>query len=136
MKLVLLLQNFLSGFEFQLTHKSITKSLIHLHGFYLNKFRKASNGFLKSMKLAHVDKTKRLFPPGNLVSMTFGKLQKKVLDQGKIIIRTLLNDFEVLPSASDGSKSFADIFSENPDPDESNSQPKFLSRTNLRLLIL
>ena len=56
------------------------------------------------------------------------------LNKGKFAIPTLFNDPEVLSSASDKAKLFAENFSKNSNLDDSGiSLPVFPSRTNLKL---
>ena len=67
--------------------------------------------------------------PRNLPIVTFGVLKK-----GKSAIPPLFNGLEVLSSASDKAKLFAENFSKNPNLDDSDIfLLVFPSRTNLKL---
>ena len=66
--------------------------------------------------------------------MTFGKLSC-VLNKGKSAVPPLINDLEVLSSASDKDKLFAENFFKNSNLDDSGiSLTVFPSRTNLKML--
>ena len=72
--------------------------------------------------------------PRNLALVTSGKLLTSVLKKGKSAIPPLFIDPEVLTSASDNAKLFAENFSINSNLDDSCiSLPVFPSRTNLKL---
>ena len=51
--------------------------------------------------------------------MTFGSCNNGVLNNGRLAIPPLFNGLVVLPSASDKTKLFAEIFSENSNLDDS-----------------
>ena len=69
-----------------------------------------------------------------LVSHDFWQIANSVLNKDKSAIPPLFNDAEVLPSASDKAKLFAENFSKNSNLDDSGiSLPVFPSRTNLKL---
>ena len=71
--------------------------------------------------------------PRNLTFGTFGN-SHSVLNKGKSAILPLFNSQEVLSSASDKAKLFADNFSKNSNLDDSGiSLRGFLSRTNVKL---
>ena len=72
--------------------------------------------------------------PRNLVLKTFWKIVNSVLNNGKSAIPPLFKGQEVLPSASDKTKLFAENFFKNYNLDDSGiSLPVFPSRTNLKL---
>ena len=136
-------------------------SLIHLHGFQLLvlrpwfieitlfictkekssdskvKFRQASNRgkrVLEAAKLAYANKTKKVHFSQKRGSHDFWQIANSVLNKGKSAIPQLFNGPEVLSSASDKAKLFAEMFSENSNIDDSGiSLPVFPSRTNLKL---
>ena len=69
-----------------------------------------------------------------LGSLDFWRIANSVLNKGKSAIPPLFNGPEVLSSASDKAKLFAENFSKNSDLDDSDiSLPVFSSRTNLKL---
>ena len=69
-----------------------------------------------------------------LGSQDFWQIANSVLNKGKSAIPSLFNRPEVLPSASDKAKLFAENFSKNSNLDDSGiSLPVFPSRTNLKL---
>ena len=69
-----------------------------------------------------------------LDSCDFWQIANSVLNKGKSAILPLFNDPEVLSSASDKAKLFAENFSKNSNLDDSSiSFPVFPSRTNLKL---
>ena len=64
----------------------------------------------------------------------FRRIANSVLNKGKSAITPLFNGPEVLPSASDKAKLFAQNFSKTSNLDDSDiSLPVFHSRTNLKL---
>ena len=158
--LLLLLVNFVSVFWLELMHISLkenirSRSLTH-HGFqllvllplfhlYQNdksseskvKFRQASNHckrVLEAAKLAYANKTKESIAKQKLGSQDFWQIAKSVLNKGKSAIPSLFNGPEVLSSASDKAKLFAENFSGNSNLDDSGiSLSVFPSRTNLKL---
>ena len=68
-----------------------------------------------------------------LGSWDFWKIASSVLNKGKCAIPPLFNSLEVLPSASDKAKLFAENFSKNSYPEDSGiSLSVFPSRTNLK----
>ena len=101
------------------------------------KFRQASNRckrFLEAAKLAYVNKTKESITSQKLGSRDFWRIANSVLNKGKSAIPPLFNGPEVLSSASDKAKLFAENFSLNSNLDDSGvSLPVFPSRTNLKL---
>ena len=101
------------------------------------KFRQASNHckrVLEAAKLAYANKTKESIPSQKLGSPDFWRIANSVLNKGKSAIPPLFNGPEVLSSASDKAKSFAENFSLNSNLDHSGiSLPVFSSRTNLKL---
>ena len=71
-----------------------------------------------------------------LGSHDFWHIANSVLNKGKSAISPRFNGPEVLPSASDKAKLFAENFSKNSNLDDSGiSLPVFPSRTNLKLQI-
>ena len=101
------------------------------------KFRQASNHckrVLEAAKLAYANKTKESITSQKLGSGDFWRIANSVLNKGKSAIPPLFNGPEVLSSASDKAKLFAENFSMNSNLDDSGiSLPVFPSRTNLKL---
>ena len=101
------------------------------------KFRQASNHckrVLEAAKLAYTNKTKESITSQKLGSHDFWQIANSVLNKGKSAIPPLFNDLEVLSSASDKAKLFAENVSKNSNLDDSGiSLPAFPSRTNLKL---
>ena len=101
------------------------------------KFRQASNRckrVLEAAKLAFSNKTKESITFQKLGSQDFWRIANCVLSCGKSAIPPLFNGPEVLSSASDKAKLFAENFSKNSNLDASGiSLPVFPSRTNLKL---
>ena len=101
------------------------------------KFRQASNHckrVLEAAKLAYANKTKESITSQKLGSRDFWQIANSVLNKGKSAIPPLFNGPEVLSSASDKAKLFAENFSLNSNLDDSGvSLPVFPSRTNLKL---
>ena len=101
------------------------------------KFRQASNHYkrvLEAAKLAYANKTKESITSQKLGSRDFWQIANSVLNKGKSAIPPLFNSPEVLSSASDKAKLFAENFSMNSNLDGSViSLPVFPSRTNLKL---
>ena len=100
------------------------------------KFRQASNRckrLLEAAKLAYATNTKESITSQKLGYCDFWRIANSVLNKGKSPIPPLFNDPEVLSSASDKSKLFAENFSENSNLDDAGiSLPVFPSRSNLR----
>ena len=100
-------------------------------------FRQATNRskrVLEAAKLAYANKTKESITSQKLGSRDFWQIANSVLNKGKSAIPPLFNGPEVLSSASDKAKLFAENFSKNSNLDDSDiSLPVFPSRTNLRL---
>ena len=101
------------------------------------KFRQASNlckRVLEGAKLAYANKTKESITSQKLGSHDFWQTTNIVLNKGKSAIPPLLNGPEVLSSASDKAKLFAENFSKNSNLDDSGiSLPVFPFRTHLKL---
>ena len=99
-------------------------------------FRQASNHckrFFEAAKLANANKQKSPLLPKNLALMTW-RIANSVLNKGKSAIPLLFNGPEVLSSASDKAKLFAENFSMNSNLDDSGiSLPVFPCRTHLKL---
>ena len=100
-------------------------------------FRQVSNHckrVLEAAKLAYATKTKDSITSQKLGSHEFWRIANCVLNRGKSVISPLFNGLEVLSSASDKAKLFAENFSNNSNLDDSGiSLPVFPSRTNLKL---
>ena len=97
------------------------------------KFRQASNRckrVLEAAKHAYANKTKQSITSQKLGSRDFWRIANSVLNKGKSAIPPLFNRPQVLSSASDKAKLFAEKFSLN-----SVSLLVFPSRTNLKLHI-
>ena len=80
------------------------------------KFIQASNcckRVLKAAKLAYANKTKESITSQKLGSRDFWQITDSVLNKGKSAISPLFNGPEVLSSASDKTKLFAENFSKN-----------------------
>ena len=124
---------------------SIRSNLTHQHGFqqlvllpqfieitsfvctnrinFLNlKFSQANNHFKRSpeaAKLAYANKTKEYITFQKLGSRDFWQIANNVLNKGKSAIFSLFNGPEVLSSAYDTAKLFAENFSKNSNLDDS-----------------
>ena len=86
------------------------------------KFRQASNcckRVLEAVKLAYANKIKESITSQKLGSRDFWRIANSVLNKGKSAIPPLFNGPEVLSSASDKAKLFAENFSKNFDLDDS-----------------
>ena len=103
------------------------------------KFRQVSNRckrVLEAAKLAYANKTKESITFQKLGSWDFCQIANSVVNKGKSAIPPLFNSPEVLFSASDRAKLFAENFSKNFNLDDSSiSLSVFPSRTNLKLHI-
>ena len=101
------------------------------------KFRQANNHcrrVLEAAKLAYANKTKESIAFQKLGFRDFWQIDNSVLNKGKSAIPPLFNGPEVLSSASDKPKLFAENFSKNSNLDDSGiSLPALPSRTNLKL---
>ena len=101
------------------------------------KFRQASNfckRVLEAAKLACANKTEESIFSQKLGSRDFWRIASSALNKNKSAIPLLSNGPEVVSSASDKAKLFAETFSKNTNLDDSGiSLPIFLSRTNLKL---
>ena len=101
------------------------------------KFRQASNHckrVLEAAKLAYANKAKESITSQKLGSRDFWGIANSVLNKGESATPPLFNDPEVLSSASDKAKLFAESFSKNSNLDDSDiSLSVFPSRTNLKL---
>ena len=106
------------------------------------KFRQASNRckrVLEAAKLAYDNKTKEYITSQKFGSREFWHIANSVVNKGKSAIPALFNAPEMMSSASDKAKLFAENFSKNcknlsKNLDESGiSLPVFLSRTNMKL---
>ena len=101
------------------------------------KFRQASNrckSVLEAVKLAYANKTKESVTFQKLGSRDIWQIANCVLNKGKSAIPPLFNGLEVLSSACDKAKLFAENFSKNSSLNDSGiSLPHFSSRTNLKL---
>ena len=86
------------------------------------KFRQANNcckRALEAAKFAYADKTKESITSQKLGSWDFLQIANSVLNKGKSAIHSLFNGLEVLSSASDKAKLFAENFSKNSSLDDS-----------------
>ena len=86
------------------------------------KFRQASNRckkILEAAKLAYANKTKESIASQKLGSRDFWRIANSVLNRGKSAIPRLFSELEVLSSASDKAKQFAENFSLNSNLDDS-----------------
>ena len=101
------------------------------------KFRQASiccKRVLEATKLAYANKTKESITSQKLGSHDFWQSANSVLNKGKSAIPPLFTNPEVLSSAFDKAKLFAENFSMNSVLDDSGIYlPVFPSRTNLKL---
>ena len=101
------------------------------------KFRQPSNCFkrvLEAAKLAHANKTKESIISQKIGSQDFWCIANSVLRKGKSVIPTVFNGLEVLSSACDKVKLFAENFPNNSNLDDSGiSLLVFSSRTNMKL---
>ena len=101
------------------------------------KFRQASNNckrVLEAAKLVYANKTKESITFQKLGSCDFWRIASHLLNKGKSALPPLFNGPEVLSSASDKAKLFAENFSLNSNPDDSFvSLLVFPSRANLKL---
>ena len=85
-------------------------------------------------KFEYVNKTKEFITSQKLGSQDFWQIANSVLNKGKSAIPPLFNGPEVLSSASDKAKLFAENFSKNSNLDDLGiSLPVFPFRTNLKL---
>ena len=86
------------------------------------KFRQANNcckRVLEADKLVYATKTKESITSQKLDPRYFWRIANSVLSKGKSAIPPLFNSPEVLPSASDKAKLFAENFSKNSNLDDS-----------------
>ena len=101
------------------------------------KFRQASNRckrVLEAAKLAYANKTKESNTFQKLGSRDFWRIANSVLNKDNSAIPSLFNGPEMLSSASDKAKLFAENFSKNSNLDDSGiSLPVFPSRTDFKL---
>ena len=101
------------------------------------KFRQASScckRVLEAAKIAYANKTTESITSLKLRPRDFWQIANSVLNKGKSAIPPLFNGPEVLSSASDKAKLFAQNFSKNSNFDDSCiSLPVFPSRINLKL---
>ena len=89
---------------------------------------------LEAAKLAYANKTKKSITSQKLGSRDFWQIANSVLKKGKSVILAQFKGPEVLSSASDKAKLFAENFSKNLNPDYSGiSLPAFPSTTSLKL---
>ena len=89
---------------------------------------------LEAAKLVYANKAKETITSQKLGSRYFWRIANSALNKAKSAIPPLLNGLEVLPSASDKAKLFAENFSENSSLDYSGvSLPVYPSRNNLKL---
>ena len=95
------------------------------------KFRQASNRYkrvLEGAKLAYANKTKETITSKKLGSQDFWEIASSVLNKSNSTITPLFNGLEVLSSAPDEAKLFAENYSKNSNLDDSGiSLPVFPS---------
>ena len=88
----------------------------------------------EAAKFAYATKTKESICSQRLGSRDFWRIANSVLNKGKSAIPPLFNGPEVLSSASDKAKLFAENFSNNSNHDDSGiSLLVFPSRTNSKM---
>ena len=92
-----------------------------------------AKGFLKLSNLHMLIKQNSPSLPRNVAVGTFGKLLIIVLNKSKSAIPALFSGLEVLSSASNKTKSFAENFSKNSDVDVSGISLPVSPRTNMKL---
>ena len=101
------------------------------------KLRQASNRckrVLEAAKLAYANETKESITSQKLGNRDFWRSSNSALNKGKSAIPPPFNGLEVLSSASDQAKFFAENFFKNSNLDDSCIfLPVFPSRTNLKL---
>ena len=101
------------------------------------KFRQSSNRckrVLEAAKLGYANQRKESITPEKRGSRNFWRIANSVLNKGKSTIPPLFNGPEVLSSASDKAKLFAENFSKNSNLDDSGiSLHAFPFRTSLKL---
>ena len=101
------------------------------------KFRQAGNCCKKvpgAAKLAYANKTKESITSQKPGSQDFWQIANSALSKGKFAIPPLFNGPEVLSSASDKAKLFAEDFSKNSNLSDSGIYlPVFPSRNNLKM---
>ena len=101
------------------------------------KFRQASNRYkrvLEAAKFAYASKTKESITYQKIGSQDFWRIANSVLNKGKSAVPPLFHSPEMLSSASDKAKLFAEIFSKNSNLDDSDISLSFFpSRTNMKL---
>ena len=101
------------------------------------KLRQAGNRckrVLEAAKLAYANKIKESITSQKLGSQDFWRIANSALNKGKSAIPPLFNGVEVLSSAADKAKLFAENFSKNSNLDDSGiSSSVFHSGTNLKL---
>ena len=94
------------------------------------KFRQAINcckRVLEAAKIVYANKTKESITSQKLGSRDFWRIANSILKKSKSAIPPLFNGLEVLSSASDKAKLFAENFSLNSNLDDSGiSLPPFL----------
>ena len=100
------------------------------------KFRQASNRYkrlLQAAKLAYTNKTKEFITSQKLGPRDFRRITNSVLNKGESAIPPLFHGPDMLSSASDKAKLFAENFFKISNPYDSGiSLPVFLCRTNLK----
>ena len=97
-------------------------------------YRQASNHckrVIESAKACYTEKTKESIVSQKVGSRDFWRITNSVLNRGKSVIPPLFNGPEVLTSASDKAKLFAELFSKISNLDDSGQElPDFAPRTN------
>ena len=93
-----------------------------------------AKGFLKLSKLHMLIKQKKSITSQKLGFEDFWRIANSVLNKGKSTVPPLFNSMQVLSSASNRAKLFAENFSKNSNLDDSGIfSPVFSSKTNLKL---
>ena len=86
------------------------------------KFRQDSNCYkrvIEAAELSYANKSKEYITSQRLGSCNLRQFANSVLSNGRLVIPPLFNGPVVLPSASDKTELFAEIFSENSNLDDS-----------------
>ena len=100
-------------------------------------FRQASNcckRVIESAKKRYVEMKKEFIFSHKVGSYDFWRIANSVLNRGKFTISPLFNDPEVLTSASEKAKLFAELFSKNSNiADSGHDLPSFSRRTDITL---
>ena len=114
----------------------VAVSVSHLSLSYKVKFRQTSNSckrVVEAAKLAYANKTKEFVTSQKLDFSDFWRIANSVVNKGKCAISPHFNGLEVLFSASNKAKLFAENFSKNYNLDDSGNFlpvfPRWLKRS-------